>query len=788
MIRNYITIAIRNIFRSTTYSIINLAGLSVSLACSILIGLWVVDEISYDSFLPNRDRLQYVMHFKTVEGHIETHGGTPILIQEEFRKLPTLFKNTTVSDDGGIHLLTAGNQRLKKKGQFVGPEFLEMFHFELLKGSARSVLSDPYSIVLTESTARLLFGTIDPINKFMRIDNAHDVKVTGILKDLPSNSSIHFDYLLPFELYRSSTAWVKECSQDWSCDWLVVYAELQPGVEVSQANERIRNMLNEKKEKHKDDLFLYPMTRWQLYGEFKDGHEISGRIEYVYGFTALAILIIFIACINFTNLSTARSERRAREVGIRKISGSQRHHLIFQFLGESLAVVTASFISAILLVQLTLPIFNLLVHKQLHLAFGSPMFWLSAVALILFVGILAGSYPAFYLSSFNPARILKGNLHFDAGSNLPRRILVVFQFSFSIAVIIGSIVVYRQIRFTQERNLGYDDRNILSIPDNPELEKNYRAFKLDLLNSGAASSVTKSNAPITELLEMNYMEVPGVGRVEIVNIFADYDFTRTMGIRIQQGRDFLEDSPSDSGKVLLNRAAIDLLGFDDPIGKIVTIAETRMEIAGVTDNVLQGNPFEKIQPTYISLVNHWKDQHGPYVTVRLSDGPNIIDHVKRIEALFKKHSPAYPFEYSFTDEDFGKKFGEINILFRVTNLFSFLAIFIACLGLLGLAAFTVERRTKEFGVRKVLGADVTGLMILVSRDFIKLLLISILLAGPLAFWFFSGFLERYPVHFEMSWLIVAITGGLTLLMALAVVSTQAYRAGSVNPVDCLKHE
>ncbi len=788
MIRNYLKIALRNLLRNSTYSIINLAGLSVGLASSILIGLWVMDELSFDSFHVNRNRLQYVMHFKTIDGHIETNGGTPILIQEEFRKLPTLFKNTTVSDDGGIHLLTADSQRLKKKGQYVGPGFLEMFQFELLKGSSSSVLTDPHSIVLTESIAKLLFGTADPMNKVMRIDNRDDVKVTGVLKDIPSNSSIVFDYLMPFELLRSSTDWVQECSQDWSCDWLVVYAELQPEADLAEVNLRIKNLLNEKTGKNIDELFLYPMTRWQLYGELRDGHEVSGRSDYVYGFTALAIFIIVVACINFTNLSTARSERRAREVGIRKISGSQRSQLILQFLGESIILVSVSFMISILLVELALPYFNILVHKQLRIDFASPFFWLSAAWLIVLVGMLAGSYPAFYLSSINPAKVLKGTVHLASGSNLPRRILVVFQFSFSVVVIIGSVVVYEQIKFTQNRNLGYDNRNILSMPDNPELEKNYLAFKLDLLQSGAVSAVTKSNAPITELFEMNYMEVPGVGRVEIVNIFSDYDFTHTMGIKMLEGRDFMEGSPSDSGKVLLNQAAIDLLGFDDPVGKIATIAETPMEIIGVIDNVLQGDPFEKILPTYIALINKWTDQHGPYVSVRLNDGPNAIDQVRKIEELFKKYSPAYPFEYSFADEDFGKRFAEISMLFRITNLFSFLTIFIACLGLLGLATFTVERRTKELGVRKVLGADVPGLMMLISMDFLKLVLISILLAGPPAFWFFSGFLERYPYHIEMSWWIVVATGGMTLLMALAVVSTQTYRAGLVNPVESLKHE
>lgn len=794
MLANYIKIAFRNLTRNLAYSVINMGGLSVGIAASLMIMLWVFDELSYDKFHVNENRLCQVWFNGNINGLTETWGEVPFSLYENLKSKHSRIKNVSVTDKGGAHLLSTEKIKIKREGRSVSPEFLEMFHFPLAHGTASLALDDPYSIVLSESTARALFGNEDPINKTVRIDDKSEARVTGVVKDVPSNSSIKFDFLMTFELFRLHTFWAQECTGDRNCDAFHIYVELQDARDLESVGNEIKYALRDRSETTiaNQEVFLYPMDRWHLHQFFKNGKEDLGdrddRGNQVFEFSIIAIGVLVVACINFMNLATARAERRAREVGVRKISGSRRKELIAQFLSESILLTAISFLLALAITELMLPLYNLLIQKDLSIDYTSPAFWLSAVGIVLATGIFSGSYPAFYLSSFPPAKVLKGKVIVGRESILPRKVLVVIQFAFSIFLIVGTIVVYRQIEFGRSQRLGYDKQFLITVPSNDGLKRNYKIIKDELTKTGVVVSSTKSNSPITRIYERNFMEVPHGATVNVNNIFAEYDYTKTMGINIIAGRDFLDSMASDSLAVVLNKTAAEILARDNPIGTKVTIAGQPLEIIGVIEDV-RVNPFEMLQPLFIVLETEWKWQtHPQNITIRLSETRDVAAALKKVEAIFKKHNPAYPFEYSFVDEDFNAKFKTINLVGNLATAFAFIAIFIACLGLLGLAAFTTELRTKELGIRKVLGASVTHLISLISNDFIVLLAISFAMATPIAWWVSTNYLERYPLHIAFEWSILPITGISVLLVVLVIVCAQAMKVASKNPVENLRSE
>jgi putative ABC transport system permease protein len=754
--------------------------------------LWVVDETSYDHFHRNIGNL-YQLHVNAIEGgEVETWANIPFIAYEELKALPDQFRNVAISS-GRIekYLLAFGEKKFNKRVRFVSPEFLEMFKFDLIKGSSDQVLDDPLSVVLTESTSKALFGEQDPINKIITINNGMTVKVTGILKDIPGNSSFQFDALLAFELYERITPWTKDCINDNLCNGFEAYAELKSEADLALANRNVKGIIKKHTTWLNPEVFLYPMERWNLHGEFKNGKEIEDDQEdYVIGFSAIALGVLIIACINFMNLSTARAERRAREVGIRKIVGSQRKELVAQFLGESILITTISFLFALVIVELLLPLYNNLIQRKLFVEYSSPVFWLCAVSLILITGLFSGSYPAFYLSSFKPAKVLKGTMHIGNESILPRKVLVVCQFGFSIFLIIGTIIVYQQMEFGRSRHLGYSQQNLITVPSNDGLKKNYEVIKNELMRTGAVVSSTRSSNPITQIYSKNLLEWPANSgqMVQIMNVYAEYDYTQTTGMKLIDGRDFIEGI-NDTAAVILNKAAIDLMGLKNPICSSVNIAGVPREIIGITEDALMASPFKKIEPMYIELRTDWTKQGTPQnITIRLQETRELPGALKKIEAVFKKNNPLYPFEFSFADDDFNKKFKEVILIGRLTNIFATIAIFIACLGLFGLAAFTAERRTKEFGVRKILGASISNLVTLISNDFIKLVGISFTISAPIAWWVLTNYLERYPLRISFHWLILPATGFGVLLMSMIIVGAQAIRVALTNPVESLRSE
>lgn len=787
MFKNYFIVTVRNLFRNGFYSFINIAGLAIGITCSVLILLWVADERSFDRFLPKVDRLYQVWVNAKFDGKIQSWTSVPLPTYEAMKTADSNIKRTVVTDWGGKHLLTVGEKKIMKNGYYASEEFLEMFEYPLVYGKADQVMDDPRSIIITESTAKALFGNEDPINKTIQINGEQELKVSGILKDVPKNSSFEIDFLMTWKFREQNNEWVRRNNSNWGNYSFQVFLELNDPANKAAVENRVKLMLQEHGEKDtQPEFFLYPMTRWRLFSNFENGVEKGGMNDYVQLFTAIAIFVLIIACINFMNLATARSERRAREVGIRKTVGSRKFELIAQFIGESTFISFIAFAIAILLAQLLLPYYNDLVQKQLVIDYTSQQFWLFTVSMILLTGLVSGSYPAFYLSSFQAVKVLKGKLSVGKSGSMPRKILVTLQFGFSIILIIGTIVIYQQIQLVKGRQLGYDQENLIATDFNNEVQKNYKVIKQELLRSGVVDAVTRSNSEITNINSNNFLGWPGKPedlRVIFTTVVTDYDYTKTMGIKVLQGRDFSEEFPSDSMAIIVNKAGLELMNLKDPIGTELPLWGNNRKLIGVVDDVLMGSPFQPVKPMFMILDN-WSGS----VSIRLSKSKDLQTSLNTVKTIVEKYAPSYPFEYRFMDVEFQKKFTTINLTSRLASLFATLTIIITGLGLFGLAAFTAAQRTKEMGIRKVMGASVPSLVGLISKDFSVLVIIALLVASPLAWWLLNWHLQTYTIRTEISWWVFPLTGLLLLAFAIVIVSTQAIRAARANPATSLRNE
>jgi len=789
MLRNYLLVTFRNLRKSGFYSFINISGLAIGITCSILILLWVADEASFDKLHPKADRLYQVWANAHFDGKINSWTSVPLPTADAMKPANANIVRSAVTDWGGDHLLAVSeDKRMNKRGFNVGEEFLEMFQFPLIAGNAEQVLDDAANIVITKSTAKALFGDGDAMGKIIRIDNQYDLKVAGILKDIPSNSSFQFDFLLPYKHWYNTNNWVKRNATNWGNYSFQVFVELNDPKNKAAVEKSIRGMLGEHGEdkEMKHEFFLYPLLRWRLYSNFDNGVERGGMSDYVQLFTVIAIFIIVIACINFMNLATARSERRAREVGIRKSVGSRRWELIFQFIGESVIIVFISFVVAVVAAQLLLPSYNSLVEKKLFIDYASKEFWLFSLGLILVTGIISGSYPAFYLSGFQPVKVLKGKPTIGKGASLPRKVLVTLQFGFSILLIISMFVIYNQIQLAKGRNIGYSQENLITVPLNKDYHDNVKHIKVELLASGAVESMVRVNSAITDINSNNFLGWPGKPedlKVIFTTIVTDYDWAKTMGVKMIEGRDFSEDFKSDSLAIIVNKAAVKIMSLKDPIGTQLDLWGKKRNLIGVCDDVLMGSPYEEVKPMFAVLDDWWGS-----ISIRLKKTSDLQSSVKTVETIFKKYGPAYPFEYKFVDVEFQKKFTTINLTSKLASLFAVLAVIITGLGLFGLASFTAEQRTKEIGIRKVLGASVSSLVSLISREFSIMVIIAFGLSAPLSWWLMIQYLERYTIRTSVAWWIFPLTGAIALGFALLIVSTQALRAAHSNPVDSLRNE
>jgi putative ABC transport system permease protein len=788
MLKNYFKTAWRSLLRQKGFSVINISGLAVGIAGAILILLWLQNEISFDRFHENKDRLHEVYGLVTVDGKPMPISSSEQPLAPALKQgFPEVEAATRMSGVNSF-LFTAGTKSFTGiEGKFVDPSFLQMFSFPLVSGNTNSQLNNVYSIVITEKLSKKLFGQEDALNKTIRIDSVDNFTVTGVLKDLPSNTRFDFEYLLPWD-YLKKLGWGTD---SWLSNNTSTFVLLQPNTNVASFNEKIENIarLNAKKDIWKH--FLFPLKQWHLYSEFENGKPARGRIETVRLFGFIAAFILLIACINFMNLSTARSEKRAKEIGIRKVVGAGRKLLIGQFIVESFLTACIAGIIALLIVQLTLPSFNTLINSQLSVPYNSLFFWLYAIAFILFTGLLAGCYPAFYLSSFRPAGILKGKFKKYREALSPRKALVVLQFTFAIVLIIATIVVRNQIRYTQDRDKGYSNNNLVRVDFVGDVEKNYPLIKQELTNSGVASSVTKTMSTLTQRGTNTWgLRWPGRNPESdetIVLFSADADLIKTSGLQLIAGRDIdIDKYPADSFAVLLNETAVKTMGFADPIGQIITQPSENKSwhVVGVIKDYIVGSPYEKIPPVVIEGPASWFST----MHIKFSAANSITDNLAKAEQIFKKYNPAYPFDYKFVDEEYARNFDNEQRTKALAGLFAFLAIFISCLGLFGLSAYVAESRVKEIGVRKVLGASVLNITRLLSIDFIKLVFVSIIIASPLAWYAASRWLQDYTYRINIGWGIFLAAGALAIAIALATVSFQSIKAAIVNPVKSLRAE
>lgn len=786
MFINYFKIAIRNLQRNAIYSFINITGLAIGITCSVLILLWVWNERSYDLFHTNHKQLGQVWVHNEFSDNIATYNSVPLPLYEFLKTYDSRIKNTAIAHWPYEQLLAVGENKVSQTGQFVTPEFLDMFQFPLVKGSS-AALKDAASILITESLANTLFGNTDPMNQTILLDNEYTMRVGGVLKDLPQNSSFQFKFLVPWALLAQQD-WIKGNQNEWGDQSFQVFTELQEGANLKEVNASIKSVVRDNDPDEKVDLFIHPIKDWHLRSQFKNGVQTGGMDEYVTTFTFIAIFILVIACINFMNLATARSEHRAREVGIRKSIGSRRRELIWQFIGESVMITALAFVFAIALVELALPFFNTLVGNKLFIHYASPYSWLLAASFILLIGFFAGSYPALYLSSFNPARVLKGKISIGKNAVAPRKFLVSLQFFFSICLIVSMVVIFKQIEFVKARDVGYNREGLIMITSNEELNKNYQTIREALLASGNVKSVTNSSSPITAIYGNNILDWPGKPadrEILFSRVFIGNDYTSTMGINVVEGRAFSEDFKSDTAAMMLNRAAQDVMGLENPIGTTITLWSRKWTVVGIMNDVLMTSPFRSIQPGFFL----YSPGGGETITLRLNETRDVAESLKAIEAVFKTHNPSYPFEYEFVDQTFEQKFSSISMIGVLASVFAALAILITCLGLLGLATFTAEQRTKEIGIRKVLGATNLSIVSLISKDFARLVLVGFVFAAPVAWYGLNYWLEeRYVYRISIAWWIIPLAGLVALSLTLLIVATQAMRAASANPSESLRSE
>jgi putative ABC transport system permease protein len=789
MIKNYFKIAWRNIINNKVYSAINILGLAAGMAVALLIALWVNNEFSYDRFLPDSDRLYQVRRNFNSNGEILTFSTTSLKLADGLRNNYSEIEYVAPTDGMGSHGLMVGDKKLYLNGPQVGSDFLKMFQYTMLQGNAGSALMDPYSIVLTQATAIALFGKVDVINKVVKVDNAYNLKVTGVVQDVPSNSSLQFKYLIPFSLLEQTQAWMKGAHGSFGFNAFSIYVKLKPGIAYGQVAPKIKNM--EKGEDNinakNSDVIMQPMQDWHLYSDYKNGMASGGFIDYVRIFSIIGALVLLIACVNFINLTTARSEKRAREVGIRKAIGSQRKHLIFQFLTESLLITFISFLCSVLFVQLALGPFNALTGTMIRIPFGNITFWLAMIGCVLLTALIAGSRPAFYLSSFNPVKVLKGTIQVGRSASLSRKVLVVMQFSCSIALIISTVVIYRQIQYAKNRPTGFSFDRLLASNMNADLGKNYPALKNELLGSGVVQSMTNASSSATDInMHNNIEQWPGKLAGETVEmgviVVADSYF-KTLGMRMQTGRDFI-NSASDTLNVIFNEAAIKRLRLKDPISQVITHESKRMKIVGVVKDALMASPFAKADPTMFLYSAYPHDN----IIYRLALNVNPHNAVEKIYQIFSKYNPAYPFTYRFVDDDYNNKFSQEVLVGKLSGIFAGLAIFISCLGLFGLAAYIAEQRTKEIGVRKVLGATVSQLWFLLSKDFVLLVMISCVIASPVALYFLQNWLQKYDYRISVGPGVFIISAIAAIVITLITISFQAIKAAIANPVKSLRSE
>ena len=785
MFQSYLKIAWRSIRRNKGFSLINILGLSIGMASTIFILLWVQDEMSWDRFHSNYQNIHHVMVNRNFNGETNTDNSTPFPMAAGLKQAFPQIKKSFVANYGQDQVLKYKETILKRRGYQVMGDYFDVLKWTFIKGNKETALSNPENIVLTESIATSLFGKEDPMGKTIKVDNNELKKVSGIVKDPPPNSSVLFEFIIP---YNPNSDFVRNASDDWVNSFTQTFVELEPGTDLKALEKQISLFANNKNSNETDFAYLlHPMEKWRLYSDFQDGINTGGMISYVKLFTAIAIIILLIACVNFMNLSTAKSEKRSKEVGIRKTLGSARSQLIIQFYSESFLFAMMSLVVAVLSVYFLLPFFNTLIGKELILNLVDIKFIALAFIMILVTTAVAGSYPALYLSSFNPVKVLKGTFLTGRNAALPRKVLVVFQFGISVLLISSTVLVYQQIQYVKNRDLGYETNNLLSIPTSDEAKRNAQVIKNELLQTGLIASVTRTMTPLTEI--WNFTPAPDwngkpAGTEMIMTATAtDQGYSETMQTKMLAGRDFTP-APVDSNAMLLNKAAVDMMQLKEPIGMEMRHFNRKYTVVGVTENVVMGSPYTPVMP----MMTFYSPERTNFLVVRMKEGVKPQELLPKIERIFKQYSPETPFQYSFVDQDFNSKFITEDLISRLSKIFAGLAIFICCIGLSGLASFTIERRFKEIGIRKVLGASVQQLIFLISKEFLLLVGIAALISIPVTWYLLNNWLANYEYRISISiWLFVGSCISV-LLITLLIVLLNSIRAAMSNPSKSLRTE
>ncbi|RKE57023.1 ABC transporter permease [Sphingobacterium detergens] len=785
MLKSYLKIAFRNLQKNKGFTAINIVGLAIGMAAAILIMLWVKSEFTYDRFYSKTDQI-YAVGIKDVwGGEVVEHFYTPKPMAAALKTDFPEINNVARVNKGTGFLLTRGEIKLsKEQGVFVDSTFLKIFDYKVLAGNPVEALKKPNQIVLTKSFADRLFGQDDPLNQTIKLDSTQISTVSAIIEDIPDNSFMKgTTYLVPWTLMEK----IGYSDDYWGNNSIQTYIELEKNVNIDQFQKNIKGFL-QKHTENKAENFIEPIADKWLYSNYTEmGKPTSSRIGMVRSFIAIACFILIIACINFMNLSTAQSEKRAKEVGVRKVVGANKGLLIYQFLIESILIACIAGILALLITMLALPYFGLLISRTLTMPYTDIPFWSVFIIFVLFTGILSGSYPAFYLSSFIPVKVLKGKLLHAQRNFNPRKVLVIAQFCIAIILIVTTITIQKQIKYAQNREIGYNKDRLINIIDQGKIGKNKLLIKNALISSGIASHVSRTSSPLTENWSnnsMNWDGKPKDNNTMFTRFGVDDNLVNTAGLKLIAGRDFdLSKFPTDSSAMIINESAAKVFNFDDPIGK--TIVDGRdWHIIGVIKDFVQESPFNPVTP----LVIQGAFAGTTITNIRLRDHIETQDALVRMEKIFKEYNPEYPFEYAFVDANYAEKFKDFNQLGKLSSLFALLTIFISCLGLYGLTAFMAETRTKEIGVRKVLGASIISITKMLSREFLIMVLLSCLIAFPIAYYISDDMLSSYTYRIRITWDIFLIAGSGAFVLTLLTVSYQSIKAAMLNPVKSLKDE
>jgi putative ABC transport system permease protein len=786
MIKNYFIIAFRNLLKTKNFTVINVSGLAVGMATTVLIAAWIYSEVRFDRFHVNKKNIYQVWNRGTMDGKLQCWPNTPKILaptlRNEFAEVNEVARTFT-----RWFVTITGDRKISTQALITDPAFLKIFSFPLATGDVNTVLSNSYSIVVTKKMAFKTFDHGDAMGKEIKIDNEL-YRVTGILEDLPTNTDFNFEYLLSWDYMRRTG----EDDLNWANNGILTYVMLNDGMNGDQVNAKIKDVtIRHSNGIVKEEIFLHPLDRWHLYSRFENGVSAGGRIEIVQLFGFIGVIVLVVACINFMNLTTARSEKRAKEVGVRKAAGAGRDSLIWQFLIESIAMAAVAGIISIVLVQAALPYFNMLIGQSVGIPLMEPEFWLSFFVFIILTGLIAGSYPAFFLSSFRPVLVLKGTFKKSTSHFNIRKVLVVSQFSFAVVLIISTLVVVEQVDFTKSRERGYESEHLIYHWITGDLDKNYPALKNELIQSGVAASVTKTLSPFTMITSDTWgLEWQGKhpdDKTDFERLSADEHVVQTASLTLVQGRDLdLKKYPSDSTGMLVNEAAVKAFGFKDPIGQTIRETDgTVYHIVGVVRDFITGSPDQSIKPLIMGGV---RGNGFNVINIKLSTSLDTRDAIAKVQRVFQKYNSAYPFEFHFADEDYSRKFDDARRTATLVSVFTVLTIFVSCLGLFGLATYMAEMRVKEIGIRKVLGASVVRITTLVAKDFLSLVIIAIVIGTPLAWYLMGAWLQEFAYRTTMGWPTFVAAGVLCITLAIVTVSYQAIKAAMEDPVKSLRNE